>query len=80
MEYQASEEGLEEVEEDIRKGRGGLQSGGNVLQGGDIGSSTFWIGYLGTLEVTESTLERTHMSFMRHITGSRHGGSQTVCG
>ena len=39
MEFQAGAEGIEEIREDSTKGRGRLQSGGNVLQGGGTGGA-----------------------------------------
>ena len=49
MECQAGAEGLEEVGEYANKGRGGTQIGGNVLQGGDTGSTHTWFGDLGLI-------------------------------
>ena len=45
---QAIEGGLGEVGEAVKKGRVRYQGGGNVIQGGGIGSTTFWLGDLGT--------------------------------
>ena len=46
--HHACEDGLGEVGEDVKMGRVGSQGGGNVLQGGGTGGTTFWIGDLGT--------------------------------
>ena len=46
-EHQLGEEGLGEVGEVDKKGIGIPQSGGNILQGGDTGGTTLWIGDLG---------------------------------
>ena len=48
-ECQAGTEGLGEVGEDGKKGRGRLESGGNVLQGDEIGGVHIWIGDLGPI-------------------------------
>ena len=37
------------IEEDYKKGRGGLQGGVNVLQGGVIGGALIWLGVSGTV-------------------------------
>ena len=42
------EEGLGEIGGFNKKGSGGLQSGGNVLQGSDTGSTPIWLRKLGT--------------------------------
>ena len=49
-EYQASGDGVGEVGEDFKMGSGGSQDGGNVLQGGGTGSTSFWFVYLGTFD------------------------------
>ena len=47
MERQAGVEGLGEIGEDVTKRRGGLQSGGNVLQGGGTGGALIRLRVLG---------------------------------
>ena len=42
-------EGLGEIGEDAKKGRGGPQSGGKFLQGGDTDRAPIWIGDLGII-------------------------------
>ena len=44
LRHQAGTEGMGEIVEYSKKGMGGPQSGGNVLQGGDTGGATVWIG------------------------------------
>ena len=49
LRHQEGMEGVGKIGEYAKKGRGGPQSGGNVLQGGDTGGATFWLGELGTI-------------------------------
>ena len=64
MEPQASAEGLGEVGEFDRKGRGRPKSGGNVLQGGDTGGNPLWIIDLGTFGGNgEDSEGATHRGF-----------------
>ena len=46
-ERQAGVEGMGEIGEDSTKVMGGLQHGGNVLQGCGTGIAIIWIGVLG---------------------------------
>ena len=48
MKNQAGAEDLWEVGEVDKKIKGGTQSGGNDIQGGDTGGTPLWLGYLGT--------------------------------
>ena len=48
MKHQANKDGLGEVVEYVKKGRGGSQVSSNVTQVCGTGSANFWLGDLGT--------------------------------
>ena len=92
MEFQAGEEGLGEVGEVAKKGRGGLKSGRNDLKGGDTGGTTIWLGVLGTFAGngedgggdTHCVYEKNHgeagLAEVRWDVGDYQGRSSTVSG
>ena len=54
-------EGMGEIGEDSKKVRGGPQSGGNFIQGGDTGGATIWLRDLGPIGCNVYNCERdTH--------------------
>ena len=67
-EHQSGAEGLGGIGEDSKKGRVGLQSGGNGIHGGGIGSALICIIVTGQSREMEITVEGTHTGFLIQIT------------
>ena len=66
------------IEEDYKKGRGGLQGGVNVLQGGVIGGALIWLGVSGTVSGNGENRGRDIMGRGLHQGRRKCGNRQEI--
>ena len=71
MKHQTNKDSLGEVVEYVKKGRGGSQIGGSVIQSCGIEGNNFLHGDWGTFSSDVEEVEGAHTGFMRKITGKR---------